>query len=98
MAKCYDCKRTDVKCCPTCARDSYTCNVWHKCEEDCEGYEPRTQTNADRIRSMSDEELADFLCGVFDDDECDGKYICGITIPDYDEGNILEWLKSEAKE
>lgn len=56
------------------------------------------QTNADRIRAMSDEELAEFLCGVFDEDECNGKYICGITIPDYDEYRIAEWLKSEVKE
>ena len=56
------------------------------------------QTNADRIRAMSDEELAEFLCGVYDEDECDGKYICGFTIPDYDEYRIVEWLKSEVKE
>lgn len=52
------------------------------------------KTNADHIRSMSDSELAWFLCGVFDDDECDGKYICGETIPHYDEDKIVEWLKS----
>lgn len=51
-------------------------------------------TNGDKIRAMSDEELAEFLCGVFDEDECDGKYICGITIPNYDEDKITEWLKS----
>ena len=52
------------------------------------------KTNADRIRAMSDEELAEFLCGVFDDDDCDGKYICGITISHYDEDKIAEFLKS----
>ena len=56
------------------------------------------KTNADAIREMSDEELAEFLCGVFDEDECDGKYICGVTIPNYDEDRIAEWLKSEVKE
>ena len=65
----------------------------------CRTYQQKkSQSNADRIRSMSDEELSEFLCGVFDEDECNGKYICGITIPDYDEDRIAEWLKSEAKE
>ena len=59
-------------------------------------FEPKT--NADVIRAMSDAELAEFLCGVFDEDECNGKYICGITIPDYDEDRIAEWLKSEVEE
>lgn len=56
----------------------------------------RKATNADRIRAMSDEELAEFLCGVFDEDECSGKYICGVTIADYDQFNIAEWLKQPA--
>ena len=58
----------------------------------------KPMTVADYIRNMTDEELAELLCGVFDEDECDGKYICGITIPDYDEYRIREWLKSEVKE
>jgi hypothetical protein len=57
------------------------------------------QTNADRIRAMSDEELAEFLCGVFDDDYCGvhqdecGKFINGTVILDYDQYKIAEWLK-----
>ena len=59
------------------------------------------ETHADRIRAMSDEELAEFLCGVYDDDNCGvyqdecGKFINGTTIIDYDQYKILEWLKSE---
>lgn len=62
------------------------------------------QTNADRIRAMSDEELAEFLCGVYDDDTCGvyqdecGKFINGTIIIDYDENAILEWLKQPAEE
>jgi hypothetical protein len=58
-------------------------------------------TNADRIRAMSDEELAEFLCGVYDEENCGvyqdecGKFINGITIIDYDQDKILEWLMSE---
>lgn len=89
MAKCYDCERTDVKCCPTCARNAYSCNVWHHCGKDCEGYEPRIKSQGDRIRAMSDEEMSTqlfpFLLEVFEDgvptEEC-----------------FLEWLKSEVKE
>lgn len=86
MAECFGCERTDIKCCPTCARNPYTCNVWHRCEKDCEGYEPRIKTNADRIRAMSDEELAEFLAET-ELHGSQGGY------KDY-----LEWLKSEVKE
>lgn len=62
------------------------------------------QTNADRIRAMSDEELAEFLCGVHDEenggvyqDEC-GKFINGTLIFDYDQYKIAEWLKQPAEE
>lgn len=44
--------------------------------------EPKPITNADRIRSMSDEELADFL------DETDSVY--------WDRQTWLDWLKEEA--
>lgn len=55
-------------------------------------------SNADRIRAMSDEKLAEFLCSVFDDEDCNGKYIFGVTIQDYDEYSILDWLKQPAEE
>ena len=90
---------TDFESCDKCKH-----NMKMQNEEPCCGcihnavdkFEPKT--NADSIRAMSDAELAEFLCGVFDEDECNGKYICGITIPDYDEDRIAEWLKSEVKE
>jgi hypothetical protein len=50
---------------------------------------------------MSDEELAEFLCNVYDEENCGayqdecGKFIDGITIIDYDQDKILEWLESE---
>ncbi len=90
MADCKDCNRTDIKCCPTCARNPYTCNVWHLCEKDCEGYEPRIKSQADRIRAMSDEELAEWLTKITDDAQRDA-----ITKCDYQWG---DWLKSEVKE
>ena len=56
------------------------------------------QTNADRIRSMSDEELALWICGVYDIEEENGKFINGIIIPGYAPHDIEEWLQQPAEE
>ena len=50
-------------------------------------------TNADRIRSMTDEELAEFLCGVFDVNGSDDKFICGTIISQFDTWSVMDWLK-----
>jgi hypothetical protein len=55
-------------------------------------------TNFEKIKAMSVEEMADFICGIYDDDECYGKFICGITIPAYNEIVIKEYLESEVEE
>lgn len=56
------------------------------------------QTNADRIRSMSDEELAIFLGFVIQDGYCYGAKLRDelkiIPVSDYSE--MVEWLKAEA--
>ena len=80
---------------------NHTCNCQHNSnsrdDEPCCRCDSR-QTNADRIRNMSDEELAEFLaynayceeCYVKNDDSC-----C------YPDGTCkqkhLEWLQSEAE-
>lgn len=60
-------------------------------ERGCENYAP--MTNADRIRNMTDEELARFLKEVKEDYQW--------ANPDYpdceDYGEWLEWLQSEAE-
>lgn len=51
-------------------------------------------TNADRIRNMTDEELAQFLCGLISDCyRCPSDEMCW-------EGHkgMTEWLKKEVKE
>ena len=63
---------------------------------------PEPKTNADRIRAMTDEELAELLCSVYDEtygeyQEPYGKFINGTTIIDYDENKILEWLQQPAE-
>ena len=55
-------------------------------------------TNADRIRSMTDEELALWICGVYDIEEENGKFINGIIIPGYAPHDIEEWLQQPVKE
>ena len=57
------------------------------------GVVPGKPTNADRIRQMSDEELALWICGVYDIEEENGKFINGIIIPGYAPHDIEEWLQ-----
>ena len=60
-------------------------------QRDCPNF--REKTNADRIRSMNDEELALWICGVYDIEEENGKFINGIIIPGYAPHDIEEWLQ-----
>ena len=55
--------------------------------EMCKDFEPKRPTNADRIRSMSDEELAEFLMEVGMGSLFEKK----IT-------NVKDWLQSEVEE
>lgn len=57
----------------------------------------KTKTNADRIRSMSDEELLDFICSIETYDEGSvktiegGSALCSVT-------DVENWLQSEVEE
>lgn len=55
------------------------------------------QTHGDRIRAMSDEELADFLCSISTaeccDRSCPARDMC-----DYGDMGLIKWLKQPAKE
>ena len=55
-------------------------------------------SNADKIRAMTDEELALWICGVYDIEEENGKFINGTIIPGYAPYDIEEWLQQPAKE
>lgn len=65
MNKCEICKKKpfhpDKKCCFNCAKSNSKCKVWHECGKDCPKWDNAIKTNADRIRAMSDEELAERL-------------------------------------
>ena len=83
--------------------DSHTCNCQHnsnsKDNEPCCRCDSR-HTNADRIRNMSDEELAgfiidpDFACGDYCDDYA---LCCGLTCGKENKEVVLKWLQSEAE-
>lgn len=72
-------------------------------ERDCEYYVP--QTNADRIRSMTDEELAEWLTNMtdyFGEDEELYKSIYNLDTEKLEEihdsyGDLLNWLQSETE-
>lgn len=91
MAKCKNCKYLDTvqndlrsepfKWC-VCTDDSPVLDM----ERDCDYYAP--MTNADRIRSMTDDELADFIIN-FDNrfgEEYEGEQSC------------LSWLQKESED
>lgn len=99
MAKCKNCKHL-------CTIHDYKkeffkwCSLIDDCphediERDCEHYSP--MTNADRIRSMTDEELLDFICSIETYDEGSAKTIeggvamCSVT-------EVEQWLKAESEE
>ena len=74
--------------------------------EPCKDCVPKKKTNADRIRAMSDEELAELitsgeLCAICPMCDFYGKDLCYIendnTEKNFSKG-ILSWLQSEAEE
>lgn len=78
---------------------SHTCNCQHNSnsrdDEPCCRCDSR-QTNADRIRNMSDEELLDFICSIETYEEGSVKTIeNGISMHKVSE--VRDWLQSEAE-
>lgn len=94
--RCRDCKHDKGKCVGSSRRG---------CHKNC--FEPREMTNADRIRAMSDEELAAFLddltCLCVDCNDHDGvnencpiyKQDCGRYCEPKD---LMDWLQQPAEE
>lgn len=64
----------------------------------CRDFIPKPQTNADRIRSMTDEELAIWLSAIMDCSNCVAEIPCAKEITTKFCKDILcEWLKSPAE-
>ena len=93
MNPCEDCHRpVGVHCCHNCKKDANKCNEYHSCGA-CDAWEQGIFTNADRIRSMSNEELATILgdkCICPPTGECTRQY--GDCIACW-----LDWLKQPAE-
>lgn len=56
-----------------------------------------TKTNADRIRAMSDEQLAEWLCSLMTaeccDQRCPARGICSLG-----DNGLVKWMKQPAEE
>ena len=61
----------------------------------CKQYKPNYTTNADRIRAMSDEDMAEMLWKT----GRNYKAVCADPIVDYNEhrDHLIAWLKQPAK-
>ena len=85
MNPCEDCHRpVGVHCCHNCKKDANKCNEYHGCGS-CNAWEQGIFTNADRIRSMSDEELAAWMAE------------CNAYGERADASQWLPWLKQPAE-
>ena len=82
--RCRDCKHDKGKCVGSSRRGGH---------KNC--FEPREMTNADRIRAMSDEELAEFI------DKCEAAGYDDSSIAWRESGeymDTLDWLRQPAEE
>ena len=74
--------------CSRCA-DKNCIGFYSKLTE-CEDFKP--ETNADKVRAMSDEELAKFLCATVNCGTCRAQEFCRTG-----HNGWLDWLKQEAE-
>lgn len=91
MAKCKTCiNRKTIDGGMWCDKvsDSYDVDVVRGCEH------YKCMTNGDRIRKMSDEELADFLCKV----KSDYQWLDHEFPSEEESEEWVEWLQSEVEE
>lgn len=84
MSKCFDCKHND--------QNSYSCM---ECMHG-EMYEKKIITQADKIRSMNNEELAEFLINIKSGTDLTfGEYVHFNYTIFSNTGQIIKWLQSE---
>lgn len=87
--------------CKTCKHKGTNTHYCDECSSDYDMYERKIVTNADRIRAMDDEELAEFI--NFGAPDCsrhcaDFKPGCSFGCK-HNHGNdvLIKWLQSEAE-
>lgn len=83
---------------------SYNIDKVLEWEQECFEIVEKKETNADRIRNMSDEELAEWLTNIcgFENNEEPYKSIYNLDTEKEEEihdsyGDLLKWLQSEAE-
>lgn len=74
------------------SEEKISCNCNSRDNEPCRRCDSK-QTNADRIRNMSDEELAEFLCKV----KSDYQWMEHEFPSEEEHGEWEDWLQSEAE-
>lgn len=57
--------------------------------------ENKIVTNADRIRTMTDEELAKWICEAYECYRCPGEELCNVT--DGKANGALKWLQENVR-
>lgn len=78
---------------------STACNMYGDCMAAfLEARKQRVKTNADRIRTMSDEELANFLCLQFECMECPRESECNSGFGREGADGWLNWLLKPAED
>ena len=104
MYPCEDCHRPiGVHCCHNCKKDANKCGEYHGCGS-CNAWENGVHTNADRIRAMSDEELADYMAKTQIANVAEALKLARIPweqYPDLQEltaKECLEWLQQPAED
>ena len=88
--------------CKTCEHKGTNTHYCDECSSDYDMYERKIVTNADRIRAMSDKELAEFLeqfevcshCEYSDKERCTFENPC---VHEFATAMALKWLQSEAE-
>lgn len=77
--------------CDRCAADCRHERNPNEIVVECGAFKP-PMTNSDRIRAMSDEELAEYLCGLTYCCECEHRDTCN------GEDGYLKWLRQPAED
>lgn len=84
----------------------YSCKIYKDCHHGltsagiiagCPHYEKLVVTNADRIRSMSDEDLAEFMCHNVSNGKVNCAFCAAAEFCRTGHNGWLDWLKEEAK-
>ena len=84
--------------CPTCIYAQGICEktgVQIRNSTGCTYHKPKRMTNADRIRAMTDEELADRIMGYIRCEACEREFHIECNPLMTCRGVWLEWLKQE---